>query len=367
MWYDREIVRDVLDDVKLEPHQRVNHFRNHYELTRKDLLVKNLKRHKKQLAKEGKHEEVLLYDFFPPTLVLPAEYSIFVESYKKNPGSIWIMKPIAKSQGKGIFLFTKLSQIADWRNDQRLNTKAEAPESYVVQEYLSNPLLIGGKKFDLRVYALVTSYSPLIIYLSRTGFARFTSTRFTLNPDDLVNAFIHLTNVAVQKTGPKYDPNSGGKMNIHNLKLYMFSKFGIERTNKCFTEIANIMIRSLVAVQRVLFASRSCFELYGFDILIDKDLKPWLIEVNASPSLTANTADDWALKIGLLDDTMTIIDMESKLAGDEEQIGGFDLVYRNGPMKIDPNCLFQTNLGAANNRDENLVELAKQYKKRQQL
>jgi len=35
----------------------VNHFRNHYELTRKDLMVKNLKRHKKQLEKEGKYDD----------------------------------------------------------------------------------------------------------------------------------------------------------------------------------------------------------------------------------------------------------------------------------------------------------------------
>lgn len=45
-----------------------------------------------------------------------------------------------------------------------------------------------GKKFDLRVYALVTSYSPLTVYLSRTGFARFTSTRFSMNPEDISNA-----------------------------------------------------------------------------------------------------------------------------------------------------------------------------------
>jgi hypothetical protein len=34
--------------------------------------------------------------------------------------------------------------------------------------------------------------------------------------------------------------------------------------------------------------------------------------VNASPSLTANTQDDWALKVGMLDDVMTLIDFEGK-------------------------------------------------------
>ena len=44
-----------------------------------------------------------------------SEYHIFVEEFKRNPGQIWIMKPVAKSQGKGIFLFRKLKDITDWK------------------------------------------------------------------------------------------------------------------------------------------------------------------------------------------------------------------------------------------------------------
>jgi tubulin polyglutamylase TTLL9 len=50
--------------------------------------------------------------------------------------------------------------------------------------------------------------------------------------------------------------------------------------------------------------------MYGYDILIDDELKPWLIEVNASPSLTANTREDYDLKYKLLNDVLDIIDME---------------------------------------------------------
>lgn len=69
----------------------------------------------------------------------------------------------------------------------------------MVQRYIHNPYLVGGKKFDLRIYALVLSFMPLRVYLYREGFARFTNARFSLNREDLSNTFVHLTNHAVQK------------------------------------------------------------------------------------------------------------------------------------------------------------------------
>ena len=85
------------------------------------------------------------------------------------------MKPIGRSQGKGIFLFQKISDISEWSDN------SNQPESYIVQRYINNPLLIGHKKFDLRIYVLVTSHNPLIIYLYRSGFARFTHYRYETN------------------------------------------------------------------------------------------------------------------------------------------------------------------------------------------
>lgn len=172
-WVDPKWIHEIFDTLHLEDHQLVNHFRNHYELTRKDLLIKNLKRTQRGLQREDRHAEAAQYDFFPQTYVLPADYGLFVEEFKHQPGAFWIMKPIGKAQGKGIFLFSKLSQISDWRSDRRWRgsdrDQQQTPqaESYVVQRYLENPLLIGGKKFDMRIYALVTSFMPMTV---RCGF-----------------------------------------------------------------------------------------------------------------------------------------------------------------------------------------------------
>jgi hypothetical protein len=62
-WSDRSWVAQNFDGMRLEEWQRVNHFRNNYELTRKDHMVKNLKRQRKQLEREGRHEEVCSLTF----------------------------------------------------------------------------------------------------------------------------------------------------------------------------------------------------------------------------------------------------------------------------------------------------------------
>lgn len=351
-WADVGWIRDCLDHVRLEEHQRVNHFRNHYELTRKDLTVKNLKRMKKALEREERHEEAAKFDFFPATYSLPSDYGLFEVDYRKNPNAIWIMKPPAKAQGKGIFLFTKVSQISEWRRDYKQTQQQRAtggvgagaqsgaavegaatqPEAYLAQRYIDNPHLVGGKKYDLRLYVLVTSYAPLTVWLYRSGFARFCHHKYTTK--DIENTFVHVTNVAVQKTNPKYSNQSGCKWGMRSLKQYLLSTVGEAATNKCLGDIQSLLMRTLQAVQKIMMNDKHCFELYGYDILLDDTLRPWLIESNSSPSLTAETPGDYHLKFNLLEDMLNILDLEKRRVGNEERVGGFDLIWNNGPVGL---------------------------------
>ncbi|XP_064640679.1 probable tubulin polyglutamylase TTLL9 isoform X2 [Lineus longissimus] len=359
-WCDVGAIKDIFDNAHLHEHMRISHFRNHYELTRKNLMVKNLKRTKRATEKEQGKLEAQKYDFFPTTFELPSEYHIFVEEFKKNPGTVWIMKPVAKSQGKGIFLFKKLKDITDWKKGEYQipsDPNRDAPETYVVQRYIMNPYLIGGRKFDMRIYLLVTSYIPLKAWLYRGGFARFSNTRYSLESID--DNYVHLTNVAIQKTAPDYDPEKGCKWSLPQLRQYLIAKHGLESVERSFRDIDNILIKSLQSVQKVMINDKHCFEMYGYDILFDSDLKPWLVEINASPSLTASNKDDYDLKFGLMEDVLNIIDMEGRLSGKEKRVGGFDLIWEDGPIMatdLTSECLgpqpYPTNsyLGCQNDR-----------------
>ncbi|XP_021272147.1 probable tubulin polyglutamylase TTLL9 isoform X3 [Numida meleagris] len=366
LWCDVSWLRDNFDHVYLEEHVRVCHFRNHYELSRKNYLVKNLKRFRKQLEREAGKLEAARCDFFPKTFELPSEYHLFVEEFRKKPGTTWIMKPVGRSQGKGIFLFRKLKDIFDWKADGgRTNEQKDETqiETYVAQRYIENPYLIGGRKFDLRVYILVTSFIPLNAWLYRDGFARFSSMRFTLNSID--DHYVHLTNVAVQKTAPDYDPEKGCKWMIQQLRQYLTAKHGTGSVEVLFADMDNIFIKSLQSVQKVIISDKHCFELYGYDILIDQDLKPWLLEVNASPSLVASSQEDYELKCHLLEDTLHIVDMEGRLTGKEQRVGGFDLMWNDGPVSrggdlgasVNGNFMANTHLGCFNDRKKQLKEL----------
>ncbi|PVD20598.1 hypothetical protein C0Q70_18754 [Pomacea canaliculata] len=265
-WFEVSYWKELFDHTYLEEHVRVNHFRNHCELTRKNLMARNLKRLRRSIAQKYGKTEAQNIGFFSE-IILQSEYHIFVETYKKcNPG-FWIMKPVAKSQGKGIFLFKRLKDITVWRkgtDSQRLSDQTkETPETYVVQRYIENPYLIGGRKFDLRIYVLVTSVEEL------------------------------------------------------------------------FRQINDIFTYSLQSCQNIIIHDKRCFALYGYDILIDANFKPWLIEINLSPSLKATNYADYKLKFGLLDDVLNIVDMENRLTGKEKHVGLFDLFWDDGPVYLE--------------------------------
>ena len=160
------------------------------------------------------------------------------------------MKPARGAQGTGIFLINKLSQIKKWATGGRYpQGGASTTATYVVSRYIAEPLLVSNKKFDLRLYVLVTGYRPLMAYIHRQGFARFCSAEYSSEAQDLDNAYMHLTNVAIQKHGEDYNMIHGGKWSMSNLMLYLESTRGKAAADTLSRKIDAVLIHSLRSCQ----------------------------------------------------------------------------------------------------------------------
>ena len=66
---------------------------------------------------------------------------------------------------------------------------------------------------------------------------------------------------------------------MENLRLFLEGTRGRRVTDRLFSDISWLLVHSLKAVAPVMVSDRHCFECYGYDIIIDQNLKPWLIEV----------------------------------------------------------------------------------------
>ena len=137
-------------------------------------------------------------NIIPLTFILPSDYEdlkLFVRDSHAGPTNqsaicptkhLWILKPPNSNGGHGIKVVDDINSIP-------------SNEATIVQKYISNPYLIHGHKFDLRLYVLITSLDPLTIYMYGDGLVRFATQPYTNSLDKLQDNFIHLTNFEINK------------------------------------------------------------------------------------------------------------------------------------------------------------------------
>ncbi|KAJ1155122.1 hypothetical protein NDU88_007857 [Pleurodeles waltl] len=282
----------------IKPWQRLNHHPKTATMMRKDSLARHLKR------MQGIYG-VSQYDFSPVAFILPNDYTKFIAEYTKErqshdtKQSYWICKPADLSRGRGIFIF---KDIKDLTYDCTV----------IVQKYVTSPLLISGYKFDLRIYACVTSFSPLTVYVYQEGLVRFATEKFDLS--SLNNIYAHLTNTSINKFGVSYGKDkervgSGCKWTLSQFRSYLRN---LEMDDVLlWQKIHNIVTLTLLAIAPSVPKATNCFELFGFDILIDESFKPWLLEVNFSPALTLDCSSDLIVKKGLINDLIQLLNYKA--------------------------------------------------------
>ncbi|XP_072266546.1 probable tubulin polyglutamylase TTLL2 [Pyxicephalus adspersus] len=284
------------DHNNVKPWQRLNHHPGTAQMIKKDCLARHLKRMKGIYGSS-------YYEFSPTAFILPNDYTKFLAEFSKErhkkKASYWICKPTDMSRGRGIFVF---QDIKDLTYDCTV----------IVQKYITNPLLISGYKFDLRIYVCVTCFCPLTVYVYQEGLVRFATEKFSLSSLD--NIFAHLTNTSINKYSTSYLSDkervgSGCKWTLGQFRSYLRS---VEIDDVLLWQrIYNIVTMTLLAIAPSVPQCPNCFELFGFDILIDDTLKPWLLEVNYSPALSLDCPNDVTVKKRLINDIIDLLNYKS--------------------------------------------------------
>jgi len=245
------------------------------------------------------------FDFFPRTFLIPEEVDEFKEYMNDNPGKLFIAKPTSGSQGDGIILIKKWSDLPSF-------SYTTVSNEMVVQEYVEKPLLLDGKKFDLRLYVLISNVKPMIAFLNEEGLARFCTEDYqSPTKDNLRNFYMHLTNYSLNRLSPNYkyneecvEINDGSKRTLTSLWKSL-EKSGYSQV-EIMNNIKELLKRLLVSLQPFIqfhynaaFEGKDtgkCFHILGIDVLVDQNLKAWLLEINANPSLNIGHEDSTDFK-----------------------------------------------------------------------
>jgi tubulin polyglutamylase TTLL2 len=251
------------------------------------------------------------FDFLPRSFHLPQQKSQLKQAIKESNGEgVWICKPSAARRGEGIFLFESNLEGFESMNERVFKIKKR--KTCIVQQYIPRPLLVGGFKFDLRLYVLIPSFWPLRCYVFKRGLVRFGTHKFNL--DALDDQYAHLTNSSINRHSPTVQKNKDAIGRGHKWTLErLFSHLKAEKrldTGEIWEGIKRLVVLSLLPLVKDVPQDRHCYEILGYDVLLDEDGKAWLLEVNRSPAMAVGGPEDAAVKTPMLTDMFSIIGLD---------------------------------------------------------
>lgn len=328
-WTDSAVQPEKL--ARMKHFQRINHFPGMYLISRKNYLAFNLGKLRKLFPND--------YNFFPKTWVVPCDFGElkFFMNSKKNP--YVIVKPEASCQGRGIYLTKRVEDI-------------NPEERHVVQQYLTKPFLIDNLKFDLRIYVLVTSCDPLRIFIHEDGLTRFATEEYEKpSNSNIEDMCMHLTNYAINKNNPNFvyneDPECDDVGHKRSLKsTYDFLQQEGYDTDKLKSKIDSMIIKTLCAIQPNLshhycscqaddYSRSMCFEILGFDVILDRKLNPYILEVNHTPSFSTDSPLDRKIKKQVISDTLNLVGVSLSSRKKYYKKQREDIIKRSLTGKID--------------------------------
>ncbi|KAG5179126.1 tubulin-tyrosine ligase family-domain-containing protein, partial [Tribonema minus] len=235
--------------------------------------------------------------------------------------NIWIIKPAAKSRGRGISCFADLGKLLECTETLHKGG-GTGLDQWVVQKYIENPLLISRRKFDIRQWVLVTDWNPLTVYFCDKCYLRFGVEDYTTSTSALSNAYVHLVNNSIGKTSDNWTrvtcADNGEEVREHMWRDTTFAQYLADTGRPgAYNDIIKPRMQEIVTWAIMcgrdnVEARKNSWELYGFDFMFDDSLQPWLIEINSSPACDYSTSiTQEFVQEALVDVLKVVLDMRA--------------------------------------------------------
>ena len=295
--YENKIKKNLVNR-----YQKINRFFNYYDYVSKSSLYKNYKKMKTLFQDD--------FDYMFETYSYPEDKIIIFNKFKNyrltnySQNELWLIKPKLSTCGANIALLKEYSDIKD---------------DYIITKFLKNPHLIKGFKYDLRFHGLITSILPLKLYLYNEGLVRISSEKYDYN--NLTKLSSYLTNIALNIKNEKKYIYPNNISNIEDSNLWNFDVFQnyCEKKGYNYTEIfekvKDIFIKLVLSIRKktinyikkINLHSSNFYHLIGFDIILDNNLKPYLLETNRRTSLRNDNEAEKYNAYNMIADTLNLI------------------------------------------------------------
>jgi hypothetical protein len=281
-------------------------------------------------------------------LYIYGKYQSNLNGKNSQSENLWIVKPAAKSRGRGIMTFALINKLLKY-----IDAGTGLSTQWIVQKYMENPLIIAKRKFDLRQWVLVTSWNPLTIYFYNECYARFSVDEYSTDIASLDNLYAHLVNNSIGKNSENFHKIIVSENNV-NIDGYMWSfadfgnylKWATKQSgkeedillHKIQPRMKEIAIYTLMCASEMIEHRKNSWELYGFDFMVDDNYNTWLIEVNSSPACDYSTkvTERYVQKalVELLSVVLDVREWEAqpkKSRGAKPSTGGWENIFQ-GPL-----------------------------------
>ena len=174
----------------------------------------------------------------------------------------------------------------------------------IIQKYIEKPFLYKGRKCDIRIWVLITH--KMKVYIFKEGHLKASSLNY--NKDDF-DSFIHITNYSLQKYNKSFAKyEKGNEISFQTFQEFINENNGFNFREEIFPKFTEIVKLTALSVKNKINLNNSnyCFEIFGYDFMMDEEKNVYLIEINTNPGLEISSDIIAELIPRMIDDALLL-------------------------------------------------------------